>query len=51
VGVGTSRLQEGMVRAGWQHIDNIDISSVAIAHMAQLHAQLPQLSYRVADAR
>lgn len=51
VGVGTSRLQEDMVKNGYQHIMNIDLSSVAIAHMSELHKNVPQLEYKVADVR
>ncbi|KAG2436046.1 hypothetical protein HYH02_011757 [Chlamydomonas schloesseri] len=51
VGVGSSRLQEEMARAGWRHIVNVDYSKVVIKHMAELHKDLPQLEYRVADVR
>ncbi|KAG2497480.1 hypothetical protein HYH03_004633 [Edaphochlamys debaryana] len=51
VGVGSSRLQEDMVRAGWRRIVNIDYSQVVIKHMAALHQAMPELEYRVADAR
>ncbi|KAG2426234.1 hypothetical protein HXX76_013213 [Chlamydomonas incerta] len=51
VGVGSSRLQEEMARAGWRHIVNVDYSKVVIKHMAELHKGLPQLEYRVADVR
>ncbi len=51
VGVGSSRLQEDMAKAGWTDIVNIDYSKVAITHMAELHRGYPQLQYRVADAR
>ncbi len=52
LGVGTSRIQEEMVSQG-QHdnIVNVDISSTVVKHMAELHAHLPQLTYRVADCR
>lgn len=51
IGVGSSRLQEDMAKAGWAHIVNVDYSKVAIAHMAELHRGYPQLQYSVADAR
>jgi hypothetical protein len=52
LGVGTSALQAQMVeQGGYQQVLSIDISRVAIKHMQQLHAKLPQLKYRVGDAR
>ncbi|EFJ43782.1 hypothetical protein VOLCADRAFT_65458, partial [Volvox carteri f. nagariensis] len=51
VGVGSSRLQEDMARAGWRLIINIDYSRVVINHMADLHKGVRALEYRVADAR
>lgn len=52
VGVGTSLLQAQMVeQAGYQNILSVDISSVAIKHMQQVHSHIPQLEYRVADCR
>ncbi|KXZ47786.1 hypothetical protein GPECTOR_33g668 [Gonium pectorale] len=51
VGVGSSRLQEEMVRAGWRSIMNIDYSSVVIKHMSDLHFGVAGLEYRVADVR
>ncbi|GLI71241.1 hypothetical protein VaNZ11_016349 [Volvox africanus] len=51
VGVGSSRLQEDMARAGWRHIINVDYSRVVIRHLAELHQGICQLEYRVADVR
>jgi hypothetical protein len=52
VGVGTSLLQAQMVQqGGYQSILSVDISSVAIKHMQQMHSHIPQLQYRVGDAR
>lgn len=52
VGVGTSQLQADMVQqGGYQSILNTDISSVVVRHMQDLHKAMPQLQYRVADAR
>ncbi|GIL54568.1 hypothetical protein Vafri_10318 [Volvox africanus] len=51
VGVGSSRLQEDMARAGWRHIINVDYSRVVINHMMELHKGIHQLDYRVADVR
>lgn len=51
LGVGTSQLQADMAAAGYSNVVNLDISSVAIAHMAELHKGLHQLTYRVGDAR
>jgi hypothetical protein len=52
VGVGTSQLQADMVqRGGYQCIVNTDISSVVVHHMQELHRSIPQLQYRVGDAR
>lgn len=52
VGVGTSLLQAQMVQqAGYQNILSVDISSVAIKHMQQVHSHMHQLQYRVGDAR
>ncbi|GFR49716.1 hypothetical protein Agub_g11870, partial [Astrephomene gubernaculifera] len=51
VGVGSSRLQEEMVRAGWRYIVNIDYSKVVISHMSELHKGMEQLRYLVADVR
>lgn len=52
VGVGTSRIQEDMVRVGgFAHIVNVDYSTVAVRQMSSLHASVPQLEYRVQDVR
>mmetsp|Transcript_13474 Transcript_13474/g.23844 ORF Transcript_13474/g.23844 Transcript_13474/m.23844 type:complete len:236 (-) Transcript_13474:513-1220(-) len=51
VGVGTSRLQEEMVEAGFQDITNIDYSKVVIEQMKKQHESIPQLSYLVSDVR
>ena len=52
VGVGTSRLQEEMVRlGGYKSIVSIDYSPVAIELLRELHKGMPQLSYEVADCR
>ncbi|KAF8066419.1 EEF1AKMT4 [Scenedesmus sp. PABB004] len=52
IGVGTSQLQADMVReGGYACIVNTDISAVAVAQMQALHSALPQLTYRVSDAR
>jgi hypothetical protein len=53
VGVGTSELQAELItRSGFQgSFVNTDISAVAVQHMQQLHADRPQLSYQVADAK
>lgn len=52
LGVGTSLLQAQMVQqGGYQKILSIDISSVAIKHMQEVHSHIPQLKYRVGDAR
>ncbi|PNH09834.1 Methyltransferase-like protein 13 [Tetrabaena socialis] len=51
IGVGSSRLQEDMVKAGWQSIVNVDYSRVIIGQMAELHKGYEQLEYSVADAR
>jgi 4-hydroxyphenylpyruvate dioxygenase-like putative hemolysin len=52
VGVGTSQLQADMVQqGGYQNIINTDISSVVVQHMQDLHKSIPQLQYRVGDAR
>ena len=40
-----------MQQGGYQRILSIDISSVAIKHMQEAHAHIPQLKYRIADAR
>mmetsp|Transcript_16461 Transcript_16461/g.49015 ORF Transcript_16461/g.49015 Transcript_16461/m.49015 type:complete len:202 (-) Transcript_16461:289-894(-) len=51
VGVGTSKLQEDMVTlGGYESVTNIDVSTVAIEHMRELHRGIPQLRYEVADA-
>ena len=50
--MGTSKLQEDMaVKGGYEKILNVDISTVAVKHMAEQHRDLPQLQYKVADAR
>lgn len=52
LGVGTSLLQAQMVQqGGYQQILSVDISSVAVKHMQEVHSHMPQLKYRVADAR
>jgi hypothetical protein len=52
VGVGTSQLQADMVQqGGYQNILNTDISSVVVQHMQDLHKSIPQLQYRIGDAR
>lgn len=52
VGVGTSRLQEALVKqGGYRHITNMDISEVVVSQMAEAHKDLPELSYEVADVR
>ncbi|GLC49733.1 hypothetical protein PLESTB_000280800 [Pleodorina starrii] len=51
VGVGSSRLQEDMARAGWRHIINVDYSRVVVDHMSELHKGVRALEYRVADVR
>lgn len=52
VGAGTSQLQADMVqRGGYQSILNTDISSVVVQHMQELHKSIPQLQYRIGDAR
>ncbi|WIA23799.1 hypothetical protein OEZ85_013476 [Tetradesmus obliquus] len=53
VGVGTSELQAELItRSGFKgSFVNTDISAVAVAHMQQLHAGWPQLTYQVADAK
>lgn len=52
LGVGTSLLQSQMCRqGGYQKILSIDISPVAIKHMQEVHSDIPQLQYRVGDAR
>ena len=51
VGVGTSRLQEDMVRNGYENIVNIDTSNTAIAHMKLQHKALPELVYQQGDVR
>eukprot|EP00775_Hariotina_reticulata_P002306 gene2306-2614_t len=52
VGVGTSVLQADMVMlGGYQHIISIDVSSVAIQQMRDLHNDVPQLKYQLGDAR
>lgn len=52
VGVGTSRLQEDMVRqGGYKGVVNVDSSSVAIDLLMEMHKSLPQLVYKVADCR
>jgi len=40
-----------MVQAGYQQILSVDISSVAVKHMQEVHAHIPQLKYRIGDAR
>ncbi|GMH42413.1 hypothetical protein BSKO_10332 [Bryopsis sp. KO-2023] len=51
IGVGTSRIQEDMVKDGYKRVVNIDYSSVVIDHMKKLHEGMPELIYRVADSR
>jgi ubiquinone/menaquinone biosynthesis C-methylase UbiE len=52
VGVGTSRLQEHMVRiGGYKNITNLDFSKVVIKQMSELHKSVPELKYLVADCR
>jgi ubiquinone/menaquinone biosynthesis C-methylase UbiE len=51
VGVGTSAIQSDMVTDGYQHIINTDYSPVAIQRLQEIHRDIPQLSYEVADAR
>lgn len=52
VGVGTSVLQADMVLlGGYQRIISIDVSSVAIQQMRDLHNDVPQLKYQLGDAR
>ena len=52
LGVGTSLLQAQMVqKGGYQRILSLDISSVAVKHMQEVHSHIPQLTYKVADAR
>lgn len=52
VGVGTSRLQEGMALCGgYKCVVNVDYSCTAIESMRLLHADVPQLTYLQADAR
>lgn len=53
VGVGTSELQAELItRSGFKgSFVNTDISAVAVAHMQQLHAGWPHLTYQVADAK
>ncbi|KAI8467759.1 MAG: hypothetical protein J3K34DRAFT_523470 [Monoraphidium minutum] len=50
IGCGTSAVQEGMARAGWAVV-NVDIAPNVIERMAAQHADLPRLSYAVADCR
>jgi hypothetical protein len=38
-------------QGGYREILSIDISSVAIQHMQEVHSHIPQLKYRVGDAR
>lgn len=49
--MGTSRLQEDMVKDGYKGILSIDYSQVAIEHMKEMHKGYPELSYQVADTR
>lgn len=51
VGVGTSRLQEDMVKDGYLSILSMDYSKVAIEHMREVHKSYPELTYQVADSR
>lgn len=52
LGVGTSRLQEGMVLyGGYSHVVNVDYSKTVIAHMQKVHAGVKGLTYAVADCR
>ncbi|WIA44314.1 hypothetical protein OEZ86_007108 [Tetradesmus obliquus] len=53
VGVGTSELQAELITRSLfkGSFVNTDISAVAVAHMQQLHAGWPQLTYQVADAK
>eukprot|EP00879_Flechtneria_rotunda_P016998 GHRR01017795.1.p1 GENE.GHRR01017795.1~~GHRR01017795.1.p1 ORF type:complete len:228 (+),score=50.43 GHRR01017795.1:1093-1776(+) len=52
IGAGTSQLQVDMVQqGGYQQIVNTDISAVVIKQMQELHKSIPQLTYRVGDAR
>lgn len=51
VGVGTSRLQEDMVKDGYMSIMSVDYSRVAIDRMREVHKGYSELSYQVADSR
>jgi len=51
LGVGTSTLQVEMVADGYSSIVNTDCSAIVVAHMAEVYADMPELSYVVADCR
>lgn len=52
IGVGTSCLQESMVKAGYvKSVTNLDTSEVVVSHMATLHKAIPQLSYVTGNAK
>eukprot|EP00775_Hariotina_reticulata_P001493 gene1493-1832_t len=50
VGCGTSNLQEGMAKAGY-NIVNTDISQVVVDHMRERHQQYSNMTYVVSDCR
>ncbi|KAI8474181.1 MAG: complex I intermediate-associated protein 30-domain-containing protein [Monoraphidium minutum] len=52
VGVGTSRLQEGLVtEGGFVRVVNLDVSTVVVDQMARLHAGVAELEYAAGDVR
>ncbi|XP_047157199.1 EEF1A lysine methyltransferase 4 isoform X2 [Vigna umbellata] len=51
VGCGNAVMSEDMVKDGYEHITNIDISSVAIEMMRRKYEYIPQLKYLQMDVR
>ncbi|GAV81625.1 Methyltransf_11 domain-containing protein [Cephalotus follicularis] len=51
VGCGNALMSEDMVKDGYEHIMNIDISSVAIDMMRRKYEYIPQLKYMQMDVR
>ncbi|KAG2489370.1 hypothetical protein HYH03_012200 [Edaphochlamys debaryana] len=51
VGVGTSRIQYHMHLDGFRSIVNVDYAPACIQQLSALHADVPGLSYEVADCR
>lgn len=51
LGGGNSLMSEDMAKDGYEHIANIDISSVVIEQMREKHKEIPQLTYMQMDVR